>query len=724
MPILFQRRPRPVYQFVHGGANAVWRRLRRAVAVAGACLLLVSAGAGASDRAIEPEAGSPSMAGVAVVEIGQETRPVLARTRRRALRLNERIVLPVGVLEVPVELPADLDDGVGIKIDATVSLRDPDKSKDVTPRDAQRMRLEPVSVVAESGATSATLSVPIPPEFGGQRGLVTVVARELPGAAVAVEDVGPWKVDAGARLEFGFGVEASAWEEGHPPAHFRVVGLPEGGEPVVLFDRRLDPVRDARDRRWVDASVGLESLAGRTVTFRFEAGSQPDTLGAKVPRSLPVFSNPRLRRARSTEAKRPNVVLVSLDTLRAQSTSAYGYRHRTTPQLDARLAKAGALVKQAVVPVPFTPPSHMTMLTGLEPCAHGIEDRDGILAPEDLLLAEILRDAGYDTAAFTENAYVVAGAGFARGFDAYVEMREDASAAPGFGVATFRAAEEWLAQSSHEPFFLFVHTYQVHQPYTPPRGYRHLFGDYPPEDGREQRWKDDQQAYDQEIRYTDDLLGGFLDVLAARGLVDDTIVIVTSDHGEEFGHHSWGGHGFGLWDEAVLVPLVIRAPGIIAPGTVIDSQVGLVDLVPTVLDLAGVGLPRPVQGQSFAGLLRGTGPGDFEERPLVSRATGFKITAVRMPPVKYVLQEDRETVERLYFLDKDPAEKRPVKKLAHKKELGDGRTALARFDKDCVAYRAAHPVTTGKDSLFEQRPDWLINRNEIDRKLRSLGYVE
>lgn len=692
-------------------------------------MLFLLAGVGlavsADRRGIGPPDSGPSMAGVPVVEIGNETRPVLSRARRRALKLNERVVLPEGSLQIPVDVPDDLDTSVGVKLEASVSLRDPDTKGDVKAlRNSERLRLDPVSMIVGPDESKPLLSVPVPPEVVGNKALLTVVARELPAGLTTSTEVGPWAIRAGDRLEFGYAVESPAWEPGFPPVRFRVVGVPEEGAEVEVFDRRIDPSADVRDRKWMDASVGLGALVGKNVRFRFESESLADADGVTVPRSLPVYANPRVRAGASAAGKKPNIILISLDTLRASSTSAYGYRHPTTPNLESRVAKAGALVKEAVVPVAFTPPSHMTMLTGLEPCAHGVTDRDGILAPEDLLLAEVLRANGYDTAAFTENAYVVAGAGFARGFDTYVEMREDASAAPGFGVETFRAAQDWIARSAHVPFFLFVHTYQVHKPYTPPRGYRHLFGDYPKSDTREQRWKREQQAYDQEIRYTDDLLGGFLDALEAYGLVDDTILVVTSDHGEEFGRHTWGGHGFGVWDGAVLVPLLVRAPGRVPPGTTVATPVGIGDLVPTLLDLAEIPLPRPIQGQSFAPLLRDDEDADFQPRPLVSRTIGGDMASIRFPEFKYVLRTKPSKAERIYVPTRDPHEQHPLDPEKTEEKLERSRKTLEGFERSCREYRSAHPVTAGKDALYEQRPDWLINRNEIERKLRSLGYVD
>src|SRR5207247_1069155 len=218
-------------------------------------------------------------------------------------------------------------------------------------------------------------------------------------------------------------------------------------------------------------------LAGRRVRVVFETEALGAAPGATVDRSFGVVSNPEIVTAAASPPGARNVVLVSLDTLRARSVSAYGCPRATTPTFDRRVAAAGALVRSAVAPVPFTPPSHMTMLTGPDPCAHGVMGLHETLGPDRTTLAEALRAAGYQTAAFTEDAYLVAGNGFDRGFDVYRENRSEESASPGFADETFADASAWLAAHGERPFFLFVHTYQVHEPYTPPRGYALLFRD-------------------------------------------------------------------------------------------------------------------------------------------------------------------------------------------------------------------------------------------------------
>jgi arylsulfatase A-like enzyme len=666
-------------------------------------------------RLIEPR-GSRSTATLPRAQIGGESRYVLAAHPVTVLRAGEAITLPDGpALMVPVELPPALA-GSGVRLDASYSARDPN----ATGKSLAELREGPritvtapplVLAAARSGSPSPggvpMLALAVSEPMRGKEALLTVLARPLPASAVERVESEELQVPAGARLAFGYAVEEPGWSTGWPPVRVRV----SAGD-VTLFERRLDPVADVRDRRWFDASVDLSPVAGKRTRLVFEAEALA-VPGAAVERSFVVVSNPQVLAPPAPTARR-NVILVSLDTLRARSVGAYGCPRETTPTLDRRVADAGALVRTAVVPFPFTPPSHMTMLTGLEPCAHGVTDLHHALAPERTTLAEALRAAGYQTAAFTEDAYLVAGNGFDRGFDIYRENRSEESASPGFAAETFADASAWLAAHGARPFFLFVHTYQVHDPYTPPRGYAGLFPDVNASDQHDRARAD----YEREIRYTDDLFAGFLDALETHGLADDTIVVVTSDHGEGFGEHFWTGHGFDLHDEALLVPLMLRAPGLIPAGRVVEEQVGLVDLAPTLLALLDVPAPDDIQGRSFARLLTDRGA-PFEERPLASagipateslRTRDTKYVKTRAGDLFYDLRAD--PLERTSRLNEDPA------------GVAKARAALDEAHEACERWRAAHPASPEAEAEAGNAPAWMINRDEVERKLRSLGYVQ
>jgi len=368
----------------------------------------------------------------------------------------------------------------------------------------------------------------------------------------------------------------------------------------------------------------------------------------------------------------------------------------------------------------------MSMLTGLEPCAHGVMNRHGTLAADRLTLAELLRDAGYRTAAFTEDAYVVAGAGFDRGFDRYTEFRSEESASPGFAADTLGAAEAWLRDRAREPFFLFVHTYQVHDPYVPPRGYRGLFTE-DVDRGQPPEYDEKLRRYEQEARYTDERLADLLDTLEREGLAESTVLVVTSDHGESFSEHTIAGHGFTLYDDELLVPLIVRAPGIVPEGLALETQVGLVDLTPTLLELVGLAVPESMQGRSFAPLLRGEAT-TFDEPTRVSRLSGAERWAVRSMDYKYVYMkgkpgEGAADREFLYHLPSDPEERTNLAP-ERPEALAEAREALAAHRAACDAWNAAHPPALTERERAENLPGWFLNRDEIEAKLRSLGYVE
>lgn len=353
-------------------------------------------------------------------------------------------------------------------------------------------------------------------------------------------------------------------------------------------------------------------------------GAIPDVVVPPVPASIAP--------APSGRPARPfNVVLVSIDTLRADHVSAYGYARPTSPSMDA-LASSGVLFENAYSHSPKTAPSHMSLMTGLLPEVHRVKNQrrpfgGERLAEEIPTLALFLQRAGYRTAAFTAGGNVHARFGFDRGFGRYDHLSLDAAEIFAAGAAEI--------SSGPEPFFLFLHTYQVHDPYLPPAEVRDLFAD-PAYGGRivadrealrraavaadrtiaAEFWRRAhprdpadlqhlQDLYDACIRYTDDQLGGFLRALEQAGLDDATLVILVSDHGEEFMDHERTRHN-SLFDEVLRVPLILRLPKSIAvePARV-RALVRLIDVLPTVLEAVGLPIPEHLSGRSLLALAAG-----------------------------------------------------------------------------------------------------------------------
>jgi arylsulfatase A-like enzyme len=494
-----------------------------------------------------------------------------------------------------------------------------------------------------------------------------IVAFPLPDSA-ASEFRGEVVVPDGGVLDFGVAIRQETWGQGGGPVEFEV-SLRDGGKAEqALFSTVIDPDGEA-EPGWLDQRIDLAEFAGRRVTLRF--GSR--RTGGQTSFSLPVFSNPIVY-SRQRRDPRPNIVLVSLDTLRARSVGAYGYARDTTPFFDA-LAERGTLFENAITASVTTSPAHMSLFTGLYPVRHGIREGLHRKAPHAVTLAQRFRGAGFRTAAFTENGYLVRRRGFGDGFGRYTENVGETLKAPGEAPRTFAQARHWLAANAAAPFFLFLHTYEVHSPYDPEAPYTQLFeGDGEPASGNA-AMQDTRDRYDREIRIVDEELERLFTAIAEAGLADSTIVVVTSDHGEEFSEHGGYQHGGAVYEESVRVPLLFVGPGRIRAAQRHTTPVSLVDIAPTLLELAGVPVPENIDGASLAtSLERGDAPA---MRTILSEARATKrwldptrhvgwnppLIAVRRGDSKFIVHRPASgpADPMLRFdLASDPAERQPL----------------------------------------------------------------
>jgi arylsulfatase A-like enzyme len=317
---------------------------------------------------------------------------------------------------------------------------------------------------------------------------------------------------------------------------------------------------------------------------------------------------------------RPNVILISIDTLRADHLGCYGYERPTSPVIDS-LATRGVRFEWAFAQATFTLPSHMTLFTSLYPTVHDVINRDRRLPGERTTVTEALQEAGYRTAAFTDGGFVGGRYGFNQGFERYRDRWTlIAGAVP--------RALDWVSKiPRREPFFLFLHCYDVHDPYLPPSPYREMFtdpaydGGFVPTTGALSRIRDrlaeDPDAthdltdddvahmvalYDGGIRYTDGWLGRFFAGLRRAGVADDTWIILTSDHGEEFTEHGSVLHER-LYHTVTHVPLLVVPPGGLERPVVRSEIVELLDVAPTLTEIAGAPAIRDAQGASLVSLL-------------------------------------------------------------------------------------------------------------------------
>lgn len=441
-------------------------------------------------------------------------------------------------------------------------------------------------------------------------------------------------------------------------------------------------------------------------------------------------------------AGRPNVLLVSIDSLRADHVHAHGYERETTPTLD-RLAAEGAFFRTVVSPTSWTLPAHLTLLTALPPERHGVVADGQRLTEKATFLTEVLWRAGYTTVGFVSAPYLDAVYGFSQGFDRYddytIAKRSFSESHRGAtSPLLVRTVGDWLtgwdAGGRQRPFFAFVHMWDVHYDYTPPPPYDTMFDptyrgtvtgeDY--ENGTAVHAGMDPRdlahvvaLYDGEIRYTDHHLGLLLDRLRALGVLDQTIVVVTADHGDEFFEHGRKGHKQALYDESVLVPLIIRYPARVPAGRVISEQVRLMDVAPTIIALTGlppqVGFGAEALDVSYAAHdLTPWMTAEAEARPAGLVAYGdlvgdapVPVASVRTPERKLIQEQGGARGEELYDLASDPGERR---------NLLPGAAASAPQLRE--ALRGWRSAWAGR-SLAEG----VVLGEEHRERLRALGYA-
>jgi len=384
---------------------------------------------------------------------------------------------------------------------------------------------------------------------------------------------------------------------------------------------------------------------------------------------------------------RPGFVLILIDTLRADHLGAYGYSRPTSPFLDA-LASRGILFEQAIAAAPWTLPSGMALMTGRLPSSHRVEN-DGIRLPAGV------PTLGYATSAVVSHIYVSALFGFDRGFERFQDFglsrdyRFEAGLEPRAEKVTARALEEFRALKGR-PFFLLVHYFDPHWDYDPPPPYDTRFtgpyagsirgsyqsfsryippgADLSPEDRRHL-----EDLYDGEIAYTDAQVGSLLEGLRREGAGGETLVVVTSDHGEEFKEHGSLGHGRNLYDEVVKVPLIVSRLGSSGVPRRVAEQVRGIDLFPTLCELAGTKTPPGVQGKSLVPWLTG---GGGASRGAVSETIRFDAyrKSYREPGRKIIVRLEDNRRE-FYDLASDPGEKR---------NLWDGKEGRGRLMEEAL----------------------------------------
>lgn len=565
---------------------------------------------------------------------------------------------------------------------------------------------------------------------GSQRRAIASSRRVIPIANVPVFP--------GARLRLSFAIREEVWSLPGDGVTFQV-RAGHGKPKKVLFSRYIDPKSQASDRVWVEAVVPLSDA------LRTARGEVPDTVDLTLLTSpgfrgdgrddAPVWADLRVVKERwewpwSRRPRRPNVVVISLDTLRDDRVGAVVAGRPLTPRLDAIEAE-GFRFRRAYAPANHTLPSHMSLVTGLSPATHGVKQGKGRnqligidpLPHERVTLAETLQSYGYVTSGFAFRCVWLDGRfGFAQGFDRYEVL--------GKGAEGMNDSEilPWLEANHALPFFLFVHFYDVHSdwtklPYDSPREDRarhaasydgafdgcgktgcatlHLKElDRTGEAVAEGDLAYIRALYDAGVEATDRQVGRIVDKLAELGILDETLLVISSDHGEEFREHGRFIHGQ-IYDEVARVVLLFRLPGLVPSGGASLHPVGLVDVMPTILDLVGVRARTAAEGRSLRPAMDHD---NLEPSPIFVSGRGR--AAVVAWPWKMIRSGPRFE---LYNLDSDPSERvdRAEDNPAEVREL---RAALTNRKRG-----GATPGSRGR----------LIEPDAGDReRLRALGYLD
>ena len=399
-----------------------------------------------------------------------------------------------------------------------------------------------------------------------------------------------------------------------------------------------------------------------------------------------------------------NVLLVTLDTTRADRLGCYGYERAETPVLDG-IARDGVLFERCITPTAFTLPSHSSIMTGKYPASHGVRiNGDLALADAQTTLAERFAKSGYRTGAFVGAFVLDSRWGLKQGFEHYDDNFElkpgeqlDLAAVQRPGDKVVDAALKWLQEADARPFFAWVHLYDPHTPYEPPEPYRSRNNDSL------------AHLYDGEIAFADSQVGRLLDWLAADGLNERTIVVVVGDHGEGLESHGEAEHGYFVYDYAVHVPLLVRLPAGGFRGVRVAAQVRTIDIAPTILELTGSGAQPGLDGESLAPLLArpgGSGPKyAYSESMSPPLQYGWSaLYSVRTSAYKYIEAPKPE----LYDLRADPDET---------------DNCLARLPAVARELREAlHRIQKGMNASAPETQEANLDQ-ETMRRLASLGYI-
>ncbi|MFC2161058.1 sulfatase-like hydrolase/transferase [Acidobacteriota bacterium] len=539
-------------------------------------------------------------------------------------------------------------------------------------------------------------------------------------------------------LEFGIGVisdqnaeKIKLTEEGKEKGVRFSVLIDFDGTQSILFEETLSVPSLEERQIYVQKTLDLSSYQG-TVRLSFETSGEKGIFS--------FWTNPVIY---PEEKSNSQVILISIDTLRADHLGVYGYERETSPNIDS-LASESAMFANVYASSPWTLTSHVSLLTALNSVNHQVYQDNEKMDPDLVTAAEMMRVNDYFCSAFTGGGFVSSVFGFADGFDSYYE-RTDEVLLDKAAELNFRDVARWIDSNKNKNYFLFIHTYQPHDPYACPAPYKTLFL------SEKSKWshinlnghlggknaifkklpEEDRQniidLYDAEIRYTDEkLIGPLVQKLKDMALYDKTMIIFTSDHGEEFYDHKGWGHGQNLYDESLKVPLLIKFPNSKYLGSKVEHIVSLVDVLPTILDEMNIdSLQNEFDGLSLIPLLEGK---EKKDRIFLSDV-GENILNLHLPQKiatneggkKLILNKSPSSQNMDYFRYPPPSTK-AIELFNLSVDPGEYSNIVDK--ESSTANRILNRIEAIYRNPKRKRPGQAVLDEALKKQLRALGYIK
>lgn len=532
-----------------------------------------------------------------------------------------------------------------------------------------------------------------------------------------------WHVQVPRDAKLSFRAAAPEPKGGKVRGKVRIVA--PGGKAREVFSAKLGSA-------WLQKVVSLQPWAGRVVRVDLVTEGDPDALAAW---SSPAILVPETE-LEGKDAEARNVIVLMVDTLRADKLKVYDPDTRVDTPAFSRFAEEGVVFEAAQSPENWTKPAVASVLTGLFPMTHGTKESEAKLPSQALMVSEVFKKKGFATGSFIANGYVSDKFGFDQGWDYYTNYIREGKSTVAENV--FREAGDWIEKQKDERFFAYVQTIDPHVPYDPPDSFlkkydaRPYSGQVkprmtanllekakrnPPKVTFDRRDRQRLEAlHDGEISYHDKHLAAFIERLKKLGVYENSIFVVTSDHGEEFYDHESYGHGHSVYQELLHVPFMVRWPGTVPAGKRISETVSTLDIAPTILAAAGVAVPEVMEGIDRGPHMRGRVPAgpavafsDFLDDRRVIRAGRWKLIL-------------RGTNATLFDLERDPAEQHELDPLQHPLAMRYCRVMLGQLMGAEDRRRWYHGQGAAASSQGLRGEDAEIDP-ELREQLRGLGYA-